>query len=191
MTGEPTVETATESLRAGACDYLFKPISKAAILRAAANAARIKVLEDTRRRLEDENRGHRENLERLVAERTAQLRASETLYHSLVENLPQYILRKDLAGRFTFANQRLCQSLGQPLEAILGRTDADFFPADLVAKYQADDRQVMESGQSLEAVEAHQLPAGELRFMQVLKTPPRNGFSATPKRRPRAGTCRV
>ena len=77
MTGEPTVGTATESLRAGAVDYLFKPISKAAILRAAANAARIKGLEDTRRRLEAENQAHRENLERLVAERTAQLGASE------------------------------------------------------------------------------------------------------------------
>ena len=35
------------------------------------------------------------------------LRQSEMLYHSLVENLPQNILRKDLAGRFTFANQRV------------------------------------------------------------------------------------
>lgn len=77
MTGEPTVETATEALRLGAADYLFKPINKAAILRATGNAARIKTLEDTRRRLEAENQAHRENLERLVAERTTQLRQSE------------------------------------------------------------------------------------------------------------------
>lgn len=78
MTGEPTVETATEALRAGAVDYLSKPINKAAILRVVANAVRIKLLEDTRRRLEAENQVHRENLERLVQERTAQLRESET-----------------------------------------------------------------------------------------------------------------
>ena len=35
------------------------------------------------------------------------LRNSETLYHSLVETLPQNIFRKDLSERFTFANQRL------------------------------------------------------------------------------------
>ncbi len=77
MTGEPTVETASESLRAGAADYLFKPITKEAILHAAANAVRIKTLDDTRRRLEAENHAYQENLEQLVEQRTAQLRASE------------------------------------------------------------------------------------------------------------------
>ena len=37
-----------------------------------------------------------------------QLRDSEALYQSLVANLPQNIFRKDLQGRFTFANQRFC-----------------------------------------------------------------------------------
>ena len=77
MTGEPTVETATESLRAGAADYLLKPVSKSDILRSVGNAMRIKGLEDTRRRLEAENQAYRENLERLVADRTMQLRKSE------------------------------------------------------------------------------------------------------------------
>ncbi len=77
MTGEPSVETASQSLRAGAADYLFKPISKSEILRTVAAAARIKSLDDARRRLEAENRTYRENLERLVHQRTAQLRASE------------------------------------------------------------------------------------------------------------------
>src|SRR5208283_192044 len=72
MTGEPTVETASESLRAGATDYLFKPITKEAILRVVDNAVKLKTLEDTKRRLEAENRDHRENLERLVQERARQ-----------------------------------------------------------------------------------------------------------------------
>ncbi len=44
------------------------------------------------------------------------LRESEVFYHSLVESLPQSILRKDLDGRFTFANTRFCNALGLPLE---------------------------------------------------------------------------
>ena len=83
MTGEPTVETASESLRAGAADYLFKPITKEAILRVVANAVKFKTLDDTRRRLEAENRAYQENLERLVEERTRQLRASEGRAHEL------------------------------------------------------------------------------------------------------------
>ena len=76
MTGEPTIETATEALRMGATDYLFKPITKVAILRVVANAVRLKTLEDTQRRLEAENRAHQANLERLVEERTAGLTAA-------------------------------------------------------------------------------------------------------------------
>ncbi|HEY9173591.1 MAG TPA: response regulator [Verrucomicrobiae bacterium] len=112
MTGEPTVETATEALRAGAADYLFKPITKAAILRAVANAVRIKSLEDTRRRLEVENQAHRENLERLVTERTAQLQESERRFRSLYENALMGLYRTTPDGRILLANPALVSMLG-------------------------------------------------------------------------------
>src|SRR2546428_9117717 len=75
-----------------------------------------------------------------------QLRNSETLYHSLVETLPQNIFRKDLNERFTFANQRFCQTLGKQLEDIVGKTDFDFFLPELAAKYQQYDRSIVETG---------------------------------------------
>ena len=65
------------------------------------------------------------------------LRNSEALYHSLVETLPQNILRKDTQGRFTFANQQFCKILGYPLEQIIGKTDFDFFPPALAEKLPA------------------------------------------------------
>ncbi|MBI3851781.1 MAG: SpoIIE family protein phosphatase [Verrucomicrobia bacterium] len=99
------------------------------------------------------------------------LRDSESLYHSLVENLPQNILRKDLSERFTFANQRFCQTLGRPLEEIIGKTDYDFFPPELAAKYQQDDRQVIATGKMFETVEEHQPPGKEKLYVQVMKTP--------------------
>jgi phosphoserine phosphatase RsbU/P len=99
------------------------------------------------------------------------LRNSETLYHSLVETLPQNIFRKDLYERFTFANQRFCMTLGKPLEEILGKTDFDFFPPTMAAKYQRDDRKIMESGQIFETVEEHQPPGGEKIYVNVVKTP--------------------
>ena len=36
---------------------------------------------------------------------------TEVFYHSLVETIPQMILCKDLEGRFTFANRKLCAEL--------------------------------------------------------------------------------
>lgn len=100
-----------------------------------------------------------------------QLIKSEAFYHSLVESLPQHILRKDVNERFTFANQKFCQLLGKPLEEIIGKTDFDFFHPDLATKYQADDRQVIKSGKMFETIEVNQTPGGEKRFVNVIKSP--------------------
>lgn len=99
------------------------------------------------------------------------LRESEALYHSLVETLPQNIFRKDLDGRFTFANQRFCNTVGRKAEDILGKTDFDLYPRELAAKYQQDDHKILEKNKLFETVEANQPPGGEMIYVQVVKTP--------------------
>ena len=99
------------------------------------------------------------------------LRESEAFYHSLVETLPPSIMRKDLAGHFTFANRNFCAALGRPLNEIAGRTDFDFFPPELAAKYVADDRHVVEARKTLETVEENLTAAGERRYVHVIKSP--------------------
>jgi PAS domain S-box-containing protein len=97
--------------------------------------------------------------------------ASEAFYHSLVENLPQNIFRKNLDEQFTFANQNFCSVIGQPLEKIIGKTDFDFFPPALAEKYQRDDRHVIQTGRIFETVEENVSPAGDKRYVNVVKTP--------------------
>jgi phosphoserine phosphatase RsbU/P len=99
------------------------------------------------------------------------LRNSESLYHSLVETMPQNVFRKDLKGRFTFANQQYCRHYNCKLEDILGKTDFDFFPKELAEKYQKDDQRVIETGQTCEIVEEHHPLGQEKRITQVVKTP--------------------
>ncbi|MCU0782439.1 MAG: PAS domain-containing protein [Verrucomicrobia bacterium] len=99
------------------------------------------------------------------------LRDSETLYHSLVETIPQNIFRKDTQGCFIFANQRFCNLLGKKLDEIVGKMDFDFFPEELARKYRDDDRRVMETGQAFQTIEEHQEPGREKMFVQVVKTP--------------------
>jgi sigma-B regulation protein RsbU (phosphoserine phosphatase) len=99
------------------------------------------------------------------------LRNSESLYHSLVETMPQNVFRKDLQGRFTFANQQYCRHYKCRLENILGKTDFDFFPKELAEQYQKDDRRVMETGQTYEIIEEHQPLGQEKTIVQVVKTP--------------------
>ncbi|HZL43514.1 MAG TPA: SpoIIE family protein phosphatase [Verrucomicrobiae bacterium] len=112
-------------------------------------------------------------VEDITRRRQAQenLHNSEALYHSLVETISQNIFRKDLDGRFTFANQQFCKVLGKTLEEIVGKTDFDFFPADLAAKYRHDDCQVMETGRAFHAVEEHKPPGQTPIFVEVVKTP--------------------
>ncbi|HEV2435896.1 MAG TPA: SpoIIE family protein phosphatase [Verrucomicrobiae bacterium] len=99
------------------------------------------------------------------------LRNSESLYHSLVETMPQNVFRKDLQGRFTFANQQYCKHYKCRLEDILGKTDFDFFPKELAEKYRKDDQRVIETGQTYEIIEEHHPLGQEKSIVQVVKTP--------------------
>jgi signal transduction histidine kinase/DNA-binding response OmpR family regulator len=87
MTGEPTLETASESLRLGAVDYLQKPVSKNEILKVVRNTLRVKHLRDDKLRLEAENRTYLNHLEQLVEKRTHALAASESALRHRAEEL--------------------------------------------------------------------------------------------------------
>src|SRR5450432_2837434 len=99
------------------------------------------------------------------------LRNSESIYHSLVETMPQNVFRRDIHGRFTFVNQQYCKHFNVKSEDIIGKTDFDFFPKELAEKYSNDDQRVMSSGQSYEIVEEHQPHGQEKIYVQVVKTP--------------------
>jgi PAS domain S-box-containing protein len=107
---------------------------------------------------------HRRKVEQALME-------SEAFYQSLVETLPLAMLRKDLAGRFTFANRLLCEAFKRPVEAIIGHSDHDFFPRELAEKYRADDRRVLETRCNFETTEEFQTPTGEQRYTHVVKSP--------------------
>ena len=118
------------------------------------------------RRLEDQLAEHRATEQAL--------RDSEVFYSSLVESLPQSILRKDVQGRFTFCNRNFSQEMGKTPAEILGKDDFAFFPPELASKYRDDDAAVMEAGVGLETVEEHSTPGGKVIYVQVNKTPIRD-----------------
>ena len=112
------------------------------------------------------------SLEREVADRMRAeqiLGDSEALYSSLVETLPVQVLRKDLEGHFTFANQSLCGLLHLPMEEIVGKTDFDFYSRELAQKYRKDDQWVARTGKLFEDEEKNEKD-GQSCIVHVMKS---------------------
>ncbi len=105
----------------------------------------------------------------------AKFRESEAFYHSLVESLPQNVLRKDADGKFIFANQRFCDTIGKPREQVVNHTDSALYPAALAEKFRQDDLAVMTSGRIFHTVEENISPHGEKVYVEVTKIPLRDG----------------
>jgi PAS domain S-box-containing protein len=103
------------------------------------------------------------------------LRESQLLYHSMVEVSPLGICRKDLAGRFTFANQRFLELSEITLANLVGKTDFDLHPSDQAEKYRRDDQAVMDSGQVHEIIEERTVIEGMNTTVQTIKAPVYDG----------------
>jgi sigma-B regulation protein RsbU (phosphoserine phosphatase) len=116
--------------------------------------------------------------QKLAEERVRQaqesLRESEALYHSLVDTMPQCIFRKDLQGRYTFANKQFCRVVGRPAEEIIGKTIFDIYPQKLAEKRQSDDQRVLTTGRTIEQIEENRFPGRENEFLHVIKMPIRD-----------------
>ncbi len=114
MTGEPTVDTAVEAVRAGARDYLAKPIARDELIKTVSQAVSYKQLLDEKERLERENREQRENLERLVEERTDKLR------QAMLNTAYATAAMLDLRDPYTAGHQRrvggLASSIGGEMD---------------------------------------------------------------------------
>ena len=103
------------------------------------------------------------------------LKRSESLYHSLVETMPQGVFRRDVEGRFTFVNRTYANFFGMTPEQFVGKTDFDQHPRELAEKYWRDDQAIMERGETTEITEQVQSrTGGEKEYHHVIKTPLRD-----------------
>ena len=92
----------------------------------------------------------------------------------VLDNIPQNLYCTDLLGRVVYANQQYCQTLGRPLNKILGKTAHDFFPKELADKYARDDQRVIRTGRIWDIEEINKLPLQEAVHVRVVKSPLRD-----------------
>jgi PAS domain S-box-containing protein len=119
-------------------------------------------------------------LRRTLAERESELMrqqdaaraatATAALLQAIGEASPIPTYAKDLEGRITYANHALLQVLGKPLEAVLGRTNAQLAPADAAA-YDENDQHVITTGERLTAEETFSDSNGRTTVWRAVKAP--------------------
>ncbi len=97
------------------------------------------------------------------------------LFRSLLDVIPQSVLLKDREGRILYVNKAHLKSLNMTLEECIGKTDYDFYPADMAEKYISDDKRVMETGEIFQDIEEHWMEDAQKNiYVYVIKTPVRN-----------------
>jgi PAS domain S-box-containing protein len=85
---------------------------------------------------------------------------------SLVECSQALISVKDTRGRILSINRRFAEVLGaRERGELIGRTDAELFPAEVAERFQAADRQVLEEDVSLESEDVFPGPAGPHTYL--------------------------
>jgi len=114
ITGEPNIETAKESIRYGAYDYIEKPVTKSNLPPVVARSVEKKMLTDEKMRLEQENLEYQRNLEKKVRERTKKI---ESLNLLLKEFHTKLIRSERLATLGTFVSF-VSHELRNPLSVI-------------------------------------------------------------------------
>ncbi len=96
----------------------------------------------------------RAELEQRVLERTAELSqanarlaASRAYLDRIIDSVAAPIFVKDRQHRFVLVNEAFCQMMARGREAVLGRTDDDFFPPEQARLFQEGDEQLFATGE--------------------------------------------
>jgi PAS domain S-box-containing protein len=112
ITGQPTIDTAAESLRLGAFDYIPKPVDKRTLLRVTELALR-----------------HKEMLDR-ETELTHALMVRERRLYSMLQNTTESTFLLDTAGYFIAANPEGARRMGMTVEEVVGKHFTENIPQE-------------------------------------------------------------
>jgi PAS domain S-box-containing protein len=107
------------------------------------------------------------------------LQEDRNLLRTLIDHLPDAIYVKDLQHRFVAVNATVANLMGTIPDALLGKTDEDFYPQELAAEFHRDEERVFREGQPLLGkLEPHFDTRGNPRSVVTTKLPLRDGRGA-------------
>lgn len=173
MTGRADTDSKVRGFRVGGVDYVTKPIEMEEMLARVrthitlsrmneqfkAQNARLQQEVAERMRAEDELNKHREHLEDLIAERTAEVtRANEQLRDAhirlertlkftegLLSAIPTPVFYKDAQCRYLGCNRAFTETMGVSSEQIIGKTVHEVWPSEQAEVYYRKDLELMQN----------------------------------------------
>lgn len=89
------------------------------------------------------------------AEYERSLRQNDIFLRKLIDNIPYAIVYKDANGRIVLNNRYFADSLEKTDEELAGICEANLFPAEIVDRREALDRQATEMGRPVETLEEY------------------------------------
>lgn len=94
-------------------------------------------------------------------------------FDHLLQNFPDNLYFKDLQSRFTMVNQGWMKRHNvTDLSCVIGKTDYDFFPAEIAETFYQEDQRIISSGQPLIGkVEKTEFEGNPIRWATVSKFP--------------------
>jgi len=106
----------------------------------------------------------------------AALSAQSDLLKSLIASIPDEVYVKDTAGRFVLVNPVTLRSFGlASSDAIIGKTDFDFFPRELAEQFKAEEQALLRRDQPCVNREAAVTDSeGRTRWVLTTKVPLRD-----------------
>jgi sigma-B regulation protein RsbU (phosphoserine phosphatase) len=114
-------------------------------------------------------------IERVLAERSAELLKERLLLRTLIDNLPDAVYAKDASGRKTMANPADLKNLHCKTEAeAIGKSDFDLFPPDIAQKFWEDDQKVIHGEPVINREEYFLDDQGGKRWLLTSKLPLRD-----------------
>ncbi|MGO9273140.1 MAG: PAS domain S-box protein, partial [Terriglobia bacterium] len=102
-----------------------------------------------------------------------ELAQERNLFHALMESTPDTIYFQDTACRFMRINKAQAKMLGvaNPSEAI-GKTDFDFFPADIAQGFYDSEQKLLQSGQPIiDAIQKITKADGQVVWLSATEVP--------------------
>ena len=127
------------------------------------------------KQVEESLRQAHDELEKRIAERTAEISQERLLLRTLIDNLPDAVYAKDAAGRKTMANPADLKNLKCKTEAeAIGKSDFDLFPKEVAERFWADDQRVLQGQPVLQREEFFVDEKGQKHWLLTSKVPIRD-----------------